>query len=298
MILSASRRTDIPAFYGEWLENRLREGRVQIPNPYRPRQVRELRFSPDAVDCLVFWTKDARPLLPRLGRIAGMGYAFYFQHTLTPYGPEIEPGICGKRAILEGMKRIGAAYGPDAMAWRYDPVLLGQGWDEGRHLEAFGQLCRALKGYAGRCVMSFLDLYPGRMDCRAFAEVPPEARQRLAEGLGKIAAENGMPLYACAEEGDYARYGILPSACIDPVLASKAAGRPVAADRDGGQRPGCGCAESIDIGMYGSCLHGCRYCYASGGRQLRSRAHNPSSLRLLGEEGPEDTVRPLVLKGN
>ncbi len=294
MILSASRRTDIPAFYSEWLEKRLREGRVQIPNPYRPHQVRELRFSPETVDCAVFWTKDARPLLPRLKDIAKMGYPFYFQHTLTPYGPELEPGLPLKRAVLDGMRQIGEAYGPDALVWRYDPIVLGFGWSAERHFEAFGQLCRALRGAAGRCVVSFLDLYPGRMNCRAFAEIPMEERERLAAGFGKIAAECALPLYACAEAGDYRRYGIAPSACIDSVLVSKAAGRPVAAGKDRNQRPSCGCAASIDIGMYGSCPHGCRYCYASGNRQLSRRAHCPDSPRLLGWQEPGDAVTPVI----
>ena len=159
MILSASRRTDLPAFYGEWLENRLREGRVLAPNPYNPHQVRDLRFTPEDIDCVVFWTKNAGPFLPRLPRIREMGYPFYFQHTLTPYGPELEPGLPDKRQVLSFMRRIGETYGPDSLVWRYDPILTRGKWTAERHLEAFGQLCRGMEGAAGRCITTHLDLY-------------------------------------------------------------------------------------------------------------------------------------------
>lgn len=285
MILSASRRTDLPAFYGEWTENRLREGRVLVPNPFRPSQVRDLRFSPETVDCIVFWTKNAGPMLPRLPRIREMGYSFYFQYTLTPYGPELEPGLANKRQVLADMRRLGEMLGPEGLVWRYDPILTGFGWTAERHLEAFGRLCRALGGAAGRCVVSFLDIYRGME--RAFSPVPPEEAERLARGLGQIAAEYRLPLFACSEEGDFSRFGIGRSACIDPTLVSAAAGRTVSVPRDRNQRPGCGCAASVDIGMYGSCRHGCRYCYASGGRRLKSARHNPASPLLLEPGGHE-----------
>ncbi len=279
MILSASRRTDLPAFYGEWLENRLREGRVLAPNPYNPHQVRDLRFTPEDIDCVVFWTKNAGPFLPRLPRIREMGYPFYFQHTLTPYGPELEPGLPDKRQVLSFMRRIGETYGPDSLVWRYDPILTRGKWTAERHLEAFGQLCRGMEGAAGRCIISFLDIY-ARME-RGFSPVSPEDVEKLAAGIGKIAEEYRLPVSACCEEGDFSRWGIGKSACIDPALAEKAAGRPVPTQKDRNQREGCGCAASVDIGMYGACRHGCRYCYASGGKRLRSSRHDPDHPQLL-----------------
>lgn len=298
MILSASRRTDIPAFYGEWMETRLREGRVLVPNPYSSRQLREVRFTPETADCIVFWTKNAVPFLPVLRRIAAMGYRFYFQHTLTPYGKELEPGIESKRAVLDGMRRLGAEYGKDALVWRYDPIVLGYGWNMERHLEAFGQLCRALHDDTGRCVLSFLDLYPGRMNTSEFRAATEEEMNALASGFAQIAAEYQLPLQMCAEAGDYTRFGIGPSACIDPELVAKAAGYPLNLKRDKSGRKLCGCAESVDIGMYGSCGHGCRYCYASGGRALRRLCHDPASPMLLGRPNGEEQLKTLVFHSN
>ena len=177
MILSASRRTDLPAFYGEWTENRLREGRVLVPNPFRPSQVRDLRFSPETVDCIVFWTKNAGPMLPRLPRIRAMGYSFYFQHTLTPYGPELEPGLANKRQVLADMRRLGEMLGPEGLVWRYDPILTGFGWTAERHLEAFGQLCR-LSGHL-----------PGD----GAGLFPRSARGSRAPGPGAGANRGGIP---------------------------------------------------------------------------------------------------------
>ncbi|MGI5893625.1 MAG: DUF1848 domain-containing protein [Candidatus Merdivicinus sp.] len=294
MIISASRRTDIPAFYGEWMYQRLQEGRVHVPNPYRPHQVREILFSPESIDCIVFWTKNLLPFLSYLPEISRMGYSFYFQHTLTPYGTDLEPGIAEKRKILDGMRRFGEHYGSDALVWRYDPILLNSEWKISRHIDAFGQLCRAMQETVGRCVISFLDLYPGRMKTRSFREITPEEMEILAREFGKIAAEYRIPLYTCAEAGDYTAYGIQHSSCIDPELAEKAAGYPLKLTADRYQRTGCGCAESLDIGMYGSCPHGCRYCYASGGRRLVSEIHDPNSPRLLGYPDKEDSVQKVL----
>lgn len=279
MIISASRRTDLPAFYGEWTENRLREGRVLIPNPYNPHQVRDFRFSPEDIDCVVFWTKNAGPFLPRLSRIHEMGYSFYFQHTLTPYGRNMEPGLPDKREVLSNMKRIGEQLGPDGLIWRYDPIVINKEWSLSRHLETFDRFCQQLDGATGRCVISFVDRY-SRMETR-YPVIPPDVMEKAASEIAKIAGEYHLPVYACCEELDFTPWGIRQSACIDPVLVGKIAGHPISATKDRNQRKGCGCAASVDIGMYGACRHGCRYCYASGGRRLRLMTHDPDYPQLL-----------------
>ena len=292
MILSASRRTDIPAFYGEWLEKRLKEGRVQIPNPFRPRWVKELQFSPETVECIVFWTKNAVPFIPRLPGIQGMGYSFYFQYTLTPYGLDIEPGLFSKRTVLENMLRLGEIC---PVVWRYDPILLTNEWPVSRHEEAFGQLCRRLAGSVCRCVISFVDAYPGQVSSGLFPEAKPEEMDLLAEAFGRIGKEHNLPIFTCAEKRDFSPFSIQKSACIDPELVWLATGCRFALPPDKNQRKACGCARSVDIGVYGSCLHGCRYCYASGGRNLARLAHCPDSLRLLGGPLPGEEIRAAVL---
>lgn len=288
MILSASRRTDIPAFYGEWLEQRLREGVVQIPAPYRPHTVKELHFTPENIDCIVFWTKNILPFLPRLDTIRQMGYHFYIQHTLTAYDNRIEPGLPDKTGILEGIRRAGATFGPDAIVWRYDPIFFDAEHTPEWHAEQFASLCKELQGRVCRCVISFLDPYPGRTG--KFPEPQQFQMEQTAKLLGQIAACCHMELFTCAEAGDYGRFGIRKGSCIDPVLVQKAAGSPLLLKKDTGQRSACGCMKSLDIGIYGSCPHRCGYCYASGSRSLSRMVHNPASLRLLGEQHPEDKI--------
>ncbi|MEO2798907.1 DUF1848 family protein, partial [Flavonifractor plautii] len=160
MILSVSRRTDIPRWYSEWLLRRLRAGEVLVRNPYRPGQLRRVPLSPAVVDAIVFWTKDPAPLLPWLDELDGMGYRYLFQFTLTPYGPEIEPGLRDKRAIVETFQVLGRRLGRGRVLWRYDPILftdaIGLAWHEAR----FRKLCKALSPFTDQVTVSFLDPYP------------------------------------------------------------------------------------------------------------------------------------------
>ncbi len=160
MILSVSRRTDIPRWYSEWLLRRLRAGEVLVRNPYRPGQLRRVPLSPAVVDAIVFWTKDPAPLLPWLDELDGMGYRYLFQFTLTPYGPEIEPGLRDKRAIVETFQVLGCRLGRGRVLWRYDPILftdaIGLAWHEAR----FRKLCKALSPFTDQVTVSFLDPYP------------------------------------------------------------------------------------------------------------------------------------------
>lgn len=296
MILSASRRTDIPAFYGSWMLRRLQEGFVRVRNPFRPRQVREISLSPDVVDCIVFWTKNIGPFLEFLPEIQKMGYSVCIQHTLTPYGTDLEPGLPSKRLLLEQLRCLGTEIGPDRIAWRYDPIIVDAAHPVLYHLEQFDRMCRLLKGSVSRCFFSFLDLYPSRMQTRKFLPVREEDMHLLAAGLSKSAAQYGIPLFTCAEEISLEKNGISHGACIDPVWISQLSNKTVPARKDPNQRPSCGCAESIDIGAYGSCPHRCAYCYASGNRMLNRLFHDPDSPFLLGSPDPADQISQLPKK--
>ena len=291
MILSASRRTDIPAFYGSWMLRRLREGFVRVRNPFRPHQVREISLSPDLVDCIVFWTKNAGPFLEFLPEIRKMGYSDCIQHTLTPYGPELEPGLPPKKQLLEQLRRLGTETEPERIAWRYDPVIVDAAHPVLYHLEQFDRMCRILKDSVSRCFFSFLDLYPSRMQAEKFSPVRTADMQLLAAGFSKSAAQYGIRLFTCAEEIDLEKNGIAHGACIDPIWISQLSGRVISVRKDPNQRLACGCAESIDIGAYGRCPHGSAYCYASGSRMLNRLSHDPVSPFLLGGPNPADEIR-------
>ena len=289
MILSVSRRTDIPRWYSEWLLRRLRAGEVLVRNPYRPGQLRRVPLSPAVVDAIVFWTKDPAPLLPWLDELDGMGYRYLFQFTLTPYGPEIEPGLRDKRAIVETFQVLGCRLGRGRVLWRYDPILftdaIGLAWHEAR----FRKLCKALSPFTDQVTVSFLDPYPGRP---MGGLRPPNAleMQELAAMLGQTAKEYHLSIVACCEAGDFSPHGIGRAACIDRARLERLCGGPLRLGADRGQRPGCGCCESVDIGAYNTCVNGCRYCYATRSPATAARqyaAHHPQSPMLTGwpEEG-------------
>lgn len=294
MILSISRRTDIPAYYSPWILSRLEAGEVWIRNPRSPRQVSRVLFSPETVDCLVFWSKNPGPMLPYLSQLSSLGYSFYFQHTLTPYGKDIEPGLPPKRQILSFIQAFGKQLGPQRTVWRYDPVLLNQTWTIERHIQAFSQLCRALEGCVCQCVFSFLDPYPFLSKrIGGLLRPTPEQQQKIVQAFAQSAAAHGIRLTVCAEEGDFSSYGIERSACIDPKRISLLTGKPFHASKDRNQRPLCGCAPSIDLGAYDCCAHGCLYCYAThqqGQAERNLLLHDPSSPLLLGWPQPEDRI--------
>ena len=279
MIVSASRRTDIPAFYSDWFFRRVREGYVLTRNPFRPDQVRRVDFSD--CDCAVFWTKNPAPMLPRLGELP---FPFYFQFTLTPYDRTLEPGLPDKGALVETFRALSRAVGPARVVWRYDPIVINERYPAAFHKTAFLRLCEALSGAAERVVISFLDLYP-RLSSPLLRAAEPSEVQELAEYIGRTAPAYGFAPSACCESGNLSAFGIAPAHCIDAALIRRLCGDvPLAADR--AQRPGCGCAAAVDIGVYNTCLHGCVYCYANhGAASVRRNAarHRPDSPFLIGE---------------
>lgn len=288
MIVSASRRTDIPAFFGDWFLNRVREGYALVPNPYNPKRFTRVPLTPDAAELVVFWTKNAGPFLPALDELNRRGFRYCFEYTLTGYGPDIEPGLGDKREAKETLLLLADRLGPDRVDWRYDPILVDRAHPAAWHEERFGALCREIGPRVGRCIVSFLTLY--RSLGKRFSEVPPEDKARLASLIGRTATESRLPVFACACEEDLSAFGIGRAACIDPDRASRLIGRPVPAGKDAGQRPLCRCARSVDIGVYDTCRHGCAYCYAmqSPARRARLAAQYSADAPSLAGFPPPD----------
>lgn len=295
MIISASRRTDIPARYGDWFFRRLQEGYALVRNPMNPHRVSRVSLLPQDVDGFVFWTKDPRPMLDRLDRLKD--YAYYFQFTLTPYGREIEPGLPDKWGeLVPAFRRLAEKLGPQRVVWRYDPILLTPELDRDFHRRAFERLARELAPYTCRCTISFLDYY--RCMAKAAGELridwpSPAGQEGIARQLAEIAQGYGLAVDACAEALNLEGLGVRQAHCVDAGLLERQLGRPLPVGRDRNQRPHCGCAQSVDIGAYSTCPNGCRYCYANHGAQklaANTAAHDPASPMLTGWPGPEDTI--------
>lgn len=296
MIVSASRRTDIPAFYLPWLLRRLQEGYALARNPRNPRQVSRVPLNRAVTDCMVLWSKNPAPLLQRLPELEGFGIPFYVQATLNAYGPELERGLPPLERRVETVRALSRILGPQRLVWRYDPVLLTEKYCIRWHLAAFERLSAVLEEAAEECIFSFLDLYRhmGRLPGGApFRQVEREEMLRLAEGFSQSARRHGFRLNTCCEEIDLRALGIGHASCIDRARIEALLFCPIEAKKDSGQRTACGCVESVDIGAYHCCPHGCLYCYANhGAKAARAGAqlHDPRSPLLLGHLLPGDRV--------
>lgn len=283
MILSASRRTDIPAFYSDWLMNRLKEKYILVPNPRNPKRLGRINLSPEWVDCIVFWTKNPLPMLDKLDEIEKLGYRFYFQFTLTPYGSNVERNLPPKTKLIDALRKLSKRIGTERIVWRYDPVFLGGSFSVDWHMEQFQKLCTELDGAASCCVFSFIDVYSNIG--KQFREISLNEMLVVAEGFSRIAKRHNLPLFSCSEKIDLSAFQIQHAACIDPKRIEKIIGCPIKARKDPGQRPACGCVESVDIGVYDTCRNGCAYCYATSGEKALLRniqKHDPKSPMLIG----------------
>lgn len=283
MIISASRRTDIPALYSQWFLNRLEAGFVMVPNPRAPNRLRLAELSPDNVDCIVFWTKNPSPILDKLNRIEAMGYAFYFQFTLTPYDKTVERNLPPKAELINIFTALGQRLGAERIIWRCDPIIIDAVHSIRWHCERFHELCEKLSPFTRRCVLSFLDSY--RHIAGRFNEVRYEEILTVASGFSKIAEKYGLALSTCSEAIDLSEYGIGHSSCIDPELIEQILGCGIRAKKDAAQRSECKCIESVDIGAYNTCINDCAYCYAvtnlgTASRQFQN--HDPDAPMITG----------------
>lgn len=267
MILSASRRTDIPAFFSEWFFKRIEEGFVFVRNPFNRLQVSKIVLSPDLIDCIVFWTKNpSDSFIEKLPRLDELGYKYYFQFTLTSYDQTIEKNVPRKKEVIEKFRRISKLIGKDRIIWRYDPILLSDHFDMEYHKKYFEYLVRALSPYTEKCIISFLDFYPKIekvLSAQGVSRMTLEEMTELAIIISSIAARYNLKVESCCEEIDLSQFGITKSHCIDGALIQKITGKEAAFKPDKNQRAGCGCVSSVDIGVYNTCRHNCIYCYAN-----------------------------------
>ena len=289
MIISASRRTDIPALYPEWLLNRLRSGEVLVPNPYNRKKVSRIQLSPDTVDCLVLWTKNPEPLLPFLKEIDSMGYKYYFQMTITDYEKDMEPDTPAMEESIATFLLLSEMIGKEKIDWRFDPILLNRKYTVDYHVEKFEIMCSWLHSATERCIISFVDSYKEKDIC----ELEREDMELLGKRFSDIAARYELPLYTCAEKVDLSRYGIRHGACIDREKLHRITGYKLDLKKDTGQRAECRWGESIDIGTYDTCVNGCAYCYATGTPESARRKyeqHDKDSPLLIGHLKGDETI--------
>lgn len=300
MIISVSRRTDIPAFYGQWFLNRLKAGEVLVRNPLNRTQVSSIPLKKENVDCFVFWTKDPGPFLPYLDELDSYDIPYYFSITITAYGRDMEKNMREKRDIVESVEDLSVRIGAERIIWRYDPILFTESMDTSFHLGAFESLAASLEGSTEKCIFSFLSEY-GKIGgfIRGKGVVKPvrEQLRTLVKRMSAIAAERGMSLASCALTEDFSEYAVEHNSCVDPLLIGKLCGYTIKSRKDKSQRLACSCAESRDIGTYNTCLHGCLYCYANRNpASIRAKAdlYDPDSSLLCDSLRGDEIVRTVT----
>lgn len=284
MILSVSRRTDIPALYSNWFFEKLNQGFVLVPNPINSNKIARIKLEPlkiknietnlfgenkvemeGNIEGIVFWTKNPKPMLSQIEKLKD--YKFYFLYTLNAYPERIESKLPPLDERINSFKELSKHC---SVIWRYDPILLTKGIDVDWHIEQFTNLCKELNGYTKHCKISFvIQSYKG---CSNDVYAPNEQQKHeILSAFSQIANENGIQVEACAESGDWSKYGIDPSKCIDgeifeELLTEKFKEDKIVVKRKNnkidGQRKHCNCMPAIDIGRYDTCKHGCNYCYA------------------------------------
>lgn len=286
MIVSVSRRTDIPAFYSEWFFNRINAGEVLIRNPFNRNQVSRVVISRNIVDCFVFWTKNPKPMVDKLHLLEG--YKYYFQFTLNSYGEDVEAKVGKKKDVVEVFRQLSAKIGKEKMIWRYDPILINKVYTKDYHYKWFEILAQKLCGYTDKCVISFVDDYKeSKKNAAALALETITDRDMLEIGARfvNIAQKYNIVIESCAEKTDLSAVGIQQGQCIDPHLISFITGKDFTHSKEDMIRDGCKCVKSVDVGEYNSCLHYCTYCYAnynSSTIEKNSTSHDATSQLLLG----------------
>jgi len=277
MIVSVSRRCDIPRFQFKWFMERLDEGFCEVANPYNPKQIKRVSMLPaaggddavDNVEAFVFWTREPENILANTDELEKRGFRFYVMVTVTGYPAELEPDVPDTSKVLVNMKKLSQKIGQDRVIWRYDPVILTSITDEDFHKRNFDLLARELAGFVRRVIISVYDEYPAakkRLELKEKAGVlqmlePNDILPRLLCSFEKSAQAAGMEIQTCAEKEDFSSLGIKGGACIDAALINKLWGIETI-NKDKNQRPYCLCCKSVDIGVYGTCDARCVYCYA------------------------------------
>ncbi|MDY3948130.1 MAG: DUF1848 domain-containing protein [Bacilli bacterium] len=294
MILNVSGRTDIVAFYTPWFMNRYNEGYLDVRNPFNSKLVSRINFS--NVDLILFCTKNPLPIIDRIKEI---DKPIIFHVTLTPYKKDIEPYVIDKRLVIEGIKRLSGILGSDNVVVRYDPIFLSDSYTLMYHIRAFDKMCKLLKGYVKKVVVSFLDDYKNvrynmrYLRLRAFTE---EDYKQIGLNFSRSALENGMSVQTCFEERNLVNYGFTRGECLSLSLAEKITGKKPKKWKARGKK-GCNCAEMVDVGVYNTCKHFCKYCYANYDEKMvndNTLRHDVNSSLLIGRIDIDDVIKPRV----
>lgn len=291
MILFASGRTDIPAFYSKWFINRVKVGFVDVRNPFNQNLVSRINFSD--VDLIMFCSKNPLPMIDKLKMLK---VPVLFHVTITPYSKDVEPNIPDKRLIIEGVKKLSLVLGIDNVVLRYDPIFLSDKYNVDYHIRAFDKLCKNLNGYVNKIIVSFMDEYKNvrsNKNILKYRTFTREDYKKIGEAFSKSAMDNGMSVQTCFEDNDLTEYGFVKGECLSHELAYILTGKKFKSINVRKEKK-CECVQMVDIGDYNSCMHMCKYCYANYDEKAVSsnfERHDDNSSLLIGSVQSDDVIK-------
>lgn len=291
MILFASGRTDIPAFYSKWFINRVKAGFVDVRNPFNQNLISRINFSD--VDLIMFCSKNPLPMIDKLKMLK---VPVLFHVTITPYSKDVEPNIPDKRLIIEGVKKLSLVLGIDNVVLRYDPIFLSDKYNVDYHIRAFDKLCKNLNGYVNKIIVSFMDEYKNvrsNKNILKYRTFTREDYKKIGEAFSKSAMDNGMSVQTCFEDNDLTEYGFVKGECLSHELAYILTGKKFKSSNVRKEKK-CECVQMVDIGDYNSCMHMCKYCYANYDEKAVSsnfERHDDNSSLLIGSIQSDDVIK-------
>lgn len=291
MVLNVSGRTDIVAFYSDWFIERYKEGYIDVRNPFYPKLISRIYFK--NVDLILFCTKNPIPILDKLKYI---DKPILFHVTLTPYKKDIEPNVLPKSIIIKAIKKVSKVIGIDNLTIRYDPIFISEKYNLDYHIKAFDKLCSLLNGYVNKIIVSFIDDYKNvrkNEKILNFREFTEKDYEIIGKNFSRIAKENSMTIQTCFENRNLVEYGFIKGECLSHELAYKLTGKKYKTwkARKGAN---CNCVEMVDIGVYNSCKHFCKYCYANyDEKQVNNNfnSHFKDSSLLVGRIEKDDLIK-------
>jgi len=291
MILNVSGRTDIVAFYSEWFMNRYKEGFIDVRNPFYPKQVSRINF--EDVDAILFCTKNPIPIIDKLKEI---DKPILFHITLTPYKKDIEPNV-PKGTIIDAIKKVSDIVGIENVYVRYDPIYLSDKYGIEYHIKAFDKMCELLVGYIEHIIVSFIDDYKNvrkNMGVLRVKEFNDKDYENIGLSFSKSARNYNMTVQTCFEERRLIEYGFIQQDCLTKNLANKLTGKINFKKWKARKENKCDCIEMVDIGVYNSCKHFCKYCYANfDEKEVLSNIvkHDKDSSLLIGNLEVDDIIK-------
>lgn len=295
MIISASRRTDIPSLHTKWFLNRLKEEYLITQNPISKNNFYKIPLNKNIVDIIVFWSKN--PNIDFLKEVRDLGYKFYLHFTITPYDKNIERNIPNKKLLIRNFQTISKLFGKEKIIWRYDPIILNDDFDANYHINNFKNFADSLNGYTDECIFSFVQIYSKIKN--NIKNINDNDKIILIENIKEISEKNNIKLKSCSQDFDnITNIRVEKSACIDKERIQKILGYSIKEKKDKSQRKLCNCIESIDIGMYNTCTNGCIYCYANSKNILKDYDENNEILsdkNLIDNENAVITERKIII---